>query len=265
MTKIKRSYSSIFFRLVVPTILFSTLIYIPKILFHSLDVSWSQYLFDVFGGVSYWFTSALIVSQVILNTLMLCRIRSLFFYFCVSVLLFGGALLLRNYDVGQFPWYYKSGMAVTFFMVLGGIYGKYEGRIDKTLGKVGTAVIIITYSLVTLLVMGKYDVRCAMLSVNVNALGFAVSLLGIAFVVCVSKMLPSIRLLNYIGKHSIVFYFLSGVIPAAFGAVVMHVSHSPSYWMILLVCILSLCVATVATLFIDRYLPFLLDVRNFKR
>ena len=50
----------------IPGILFSTLIYLPKMVFHGGEVRVGRYFLDVFGGTSYWFTSALAVAQLLL-------------------------------------------------------------------------------------------------------------------------------------------------------------------------------------------------------
>lgn len=233
--------------------------------FHSSDASVAQYFYDVFGGVSYWFTSALVVSQLILLTLMLTRIKNIWFYFAASVGLFVIALIVRNFDMTPFPWYYKSGMAATLFMTLGGLYGKYEDVVDKVIGKIGLLLMGIVYVAIMLFVAKTYDLRCGMLSVNVNAAGFAVSLLGIALIVGISKFLPDNNFLNYIGRHSIVFYFFSGVYPAAFGAVAQRIFEAPAYWIVLLVWLMAFICGAATTWFIDRYLPFLLDLRKLKK
>lgn len=266
VSNLKKSYVNTFFRLLVPTILFSSLIYIPKMFFHSSDVSVSQFFYDVFGGVSFWFTSTIIVAQLLLLTLMLTRIKNIWFYFGTSVCLFVLALIIRNYDMTPFPWYYKSGMAATLFMTLGGIYNIHEKRIDGLIGKVGLFVLLLVYVVVMLLFAKTGDLRCAMLSVNVSVAGFAVSLLGISAVVGISKVLPRLSFLNYIGRHSIVFYFFSGAFPAAFGALALRlVGDWAGYWVVVVVCVLSLVCAYAVTWFIGRYMPFLLDLRTLKR
>lgn len=72
--------ANVIFRLVIPTLVFSTLIYIPKMIFHGNPLSFGQYLHDVWGGTSYWFTSALSVAQILLAVLLLSQRSHMAFY-----------------------------------------------------------------------------------------------------------------------------------------------------------------------------------------
>ena len=62
---ISQLIKNVFFRLVIPTIHFSSLIYIPKNLFHDNHLNWRVYLYEVFDGISFWFTSALTFVQLV--------------------------------------------------------------------------------------------------------------------------------------------------------------------------------------------------------
>ena len=116
---------NLLFRIVVPTIVFASIFYIPKVMFHSGEMDFGRYFYDVWGGVSFWFTSALMVAQLVLLTLLFTQQRSVWVYLSISVGLFIFAYYLMSVDITSFPWYYKSGLAATLFMVLGGVYQKY--------------------------------------------------------------------------------------------------------------------------------------------
>lgn len=62
----EKNLQNVIFRLVIPTIVFATIMYVPKLLFHDKDISIVQYVYDVFGGISFWFTSSIVVAQIIL-------------------------------------------------------------------------------------------------------------------------------------------------------------------------------------------------------
>ena len=77
------------FRLMIPSIVFSAVMFLPKMLFHSTEISVHSFMVNVLGGVSYWFTSALFVAQVALLTLIALLRRKdiwdLFVMQCVAV------------------------------------------------------------------------------------------------------------------------------------------------------------------------------------
>ena len=66
------------FKIIIPTIIFSSIICIPKALFHSYTIDYKTLIIDVWGGSSFWFTSALAVAQLVILTLFLTKIKNIF-------------------------------------------------------------------------------------------------------------------------------------------------------------------------------------------
>lgn len=131
----RKLIANVVFRLVIPTLAFSTLIYIPKMIFHGNPLSFGQYLHDVWGGTSYWFTSALSVAQILLAVLLLNQYSHMAFYVVACTLLSLLGIYLRGIFPSPFPWYYQTGMVSTLLMSLGGVYLRYESRINKLVSK----------------------------------------------------------------------------------------------------------------------------------
>ena len=258
---------NVFFRLVIPTLLFSTIIYLPKVLFHGGDVTWGDYFFDVFGGISYWFTSALVVAQVVLLTLLLFKRRSMGFYVAITFLLAGLGLWLNlgrtsTSPETYFPWFYKTGLEYTFVMVLGGLYYRHEAMVDKTM-KFGWVLVAGVYVWLIAATWETHSLKMMGLSGICNALGGVAILCGIALIILLSKQLHRIKWLEFIGRNSIVFYFFSGVIPAACGLLAQHVVPEGSYLVTLSVAVVSVLLSYGVTRFVVCYMPFLTDFRKF--
>lgn len=98
---IKDGLTKVFFHIVIPTILFSALVYLPKLLFNGSGLNILDFLSSTIGGASFWFTSAIAVAQVlILLSVYLLRIRSEIFLFIVSVLFAAGGFFVSQYDAG---------------------------------------------------------------------------------------------------------------------------------------------------------------------
>jgi surface polysaccharide O-acyltransferase-like enzyme len=95
-------------------------------------------------------------------------------------------------------------------------------------------------------------------------LGLACVACGVTLLVVASKNIPQYRWLAYIGRHSIVFYFFAGVYPAFIGFVTNRFSVADSYGMVMIATILSLMLSALTAYLINRYLPFLLDLRKLK-
>jgi hypothetical protein len=231
-------------------------------LFHSEDISFGQYFHDVFGGVSYWFTSTLAVSQIISIAMLFSNCKNIFFYVATSVVIFLTGCLLKSIDPTPFPWYYKSGMGATLYMTLGGIYQKYEKEIDKSVGRYGFIIICLIYICVICLDFNQHNALSTIMGMKVNLFGMLVTFLGIGFIVGIAKVLPKSRWLNYIGRNSIIFYFFSGVNTAVFGTLLQRIFPNKFYVITLAVVFVSVLLSTIITCIVNRYLPFLLDIRK---
>ena len=257
------SLRHLMFRLAIPTILFATLIYVPKIIFHGDSFSTKQYLYDVWGGTSYWFTSALTVAQVILLTALCIKKTDIRWYLLLSAILMGLGIWFGRHFPTPFPWYWQSAFVATFFLTLGGCYRQYETKVDRYM----KTTVIIILSLIYIMIATYYkDGFNAMIApVQLDGVGFVTIILGIIFIIGCSKWLPRLKGLDYIGKHSITFYFLSGVMPALFATIAHKLSPTIIPYIYSIVAVLSLLGASIATYVIGRYLPFLLDLRRLKR
>lgn len=254
------SLKNLFFRLMLPTIVFATILYIPKIFFNRENIYISQYFYNVFGGISFWFTSALLISQIVLLTLFLFNNRNIWFSFFISLGLFIFAYWLSRIDTTPFPWYYKSGLAATLFLSFGGIYWKYELLIDKLIGNIGYILIVVIYWVLMIWDFDSHFIDSYLISVNFNFLGIITALLGIVMLVGVCKKLNSIKIINYIGENSIIFYFLSGAVPATISTIFKYF-FAINYFYVLLITLLSMIVSCGLCFLINKYFKFLLDFR----
>ena len=84
-----KALQNIVFRLMIPSLIFSAVMFVPKMLFHSAEVSVHAFLIYVLGGISYWFTSALSVAKIVfLLLVMSMKRKDIWSYMWCSVLLF---------------------------------------------------------------------------------------------------------------------------------------------------------------------------------
>lgn len=266
----KHTLKNIIFRLMIPTMLFSTLLYIPKVSFHGGALTLPQFLLEVPGGVSYWFTSALAVAQLVFLFLFLFKRRSIWFYVLISIGLFSLGLYLngleeRTQAIDYFPWFYCTGLEYTLLMALGGLYLRYEKFMENMMKVWGTVLASVLY--IGLLVYGKEISPLLMMGAGgrVNPPGILTVFCSVLLVFRVCKLLPHVRWLEYIGQNSIVFYFFSGVMPAMAGKLmVMAIPSGYGYVSTLAVAVFSLLLSTLICEAINRYAPFMLDVRKLK-
>lgn len=198
------------FRLVIPTLVFSSIIYLPKMIFHSNGISLGSYFFNVFGSICYWFTSALAVCQIVFLTLLFTFKRtSIWFYMAVSMLLFaiGYYLNINRSSIAPqafFPWFYQTGLEYTFIMALGGIYCCYAKQIDKIM-KYGSIIAVLAYIFGLSYTWESQDLKCLGVGGTCNIPGFLCMLCGISLLILIVKQLKPIN--NYVCcKHTFSFH-----------------------------------------------------------
>ena len=102
--------------------------------------------------------------------------------------------------------------------------------------------------------------RVLVSTLDLNAPGILISLLSTMILIELCKKLPTISLLNYIGQNTICFYFMSGALPIIVGMVVSK-AIGVSVFGYIMVFIVSLTFALIGTYIINRWFPWLLDMR----
>ena len=96
---------------------------------------------------------------------------------------------------------------------------------------------------------------------DVNGLGFALSVIGILLMVALCKHIPSSGLIRYMGRHTLPLYFLSGGVPNVLAIISVKMGIVTNLITYLVLCVLSIIIALIGTIVIERYIPFLLDLR----
>ena len=258
------------FRLMIPSLIFSAVVFVPKMLFHSEEVSVAMFATSVFGGISYWFTSALLVAQVVLLTLiLLLKRKDIWSYLgCTAVLFAIGWYLnyIRTENTAEafLPWYWKTGIEYTLLMALGGVYMQYEQRINARWRYV-VAVAAIVYLACTAFSFGGFSFRVMGLGGRCDLPGAVLILAGVTVVVALCRVMKGNRFFGFIGQNSIVFYFFSGVFPAFVGMIAQRAFPERAYIVTVAVAATSVALAWVATELINRYAPFLVDLRKITK
>lgn len=247
----KSLWENIVWRLMIPTILFSIIEFIPAHMLRG-DGIWYRYIFihKTIGGCTYWFTSALVVAEILLLILLLTRRKSIWFYFVCSSIIFALGQYIVSVDFSFFtaypslPWQYKQGMYAIIFIACGGLYWRYETIINQLMNKYVLAVLLMVYITVLLIVPNYFRVLVSMLDVNIP--GIVLSLLATIILIEICKLIPPSKWLNYIGMNTIGFYFMSGALPIVLSMVVHRIIPFVNYGGLIIVFCCSIGIAFIA-------------------
>lgn len=264
----RTGFANILFRIVIPTILFSAMLYLPKMFFHQTQVSIFGSIAYILGGVSYWFTAALAISEFIMMALMMIRPNSKWFYLTITILLFTIGLFLNfkrtsNDPIAFLPWFYQTGLEYSLMMAIGGLYFCYELEIDYLIRKTIVLVLII-YAIILYDDWGIGDLKMIGLGGICNVKGCICALFGIILVVALAKQFHPSRWIKFISRNSIIFYFFSGMYPAAIGVIAKQIFPHTNCIVTLLVFAMSFACGAMTTILIGNYMPYLTDLRKIK-
>lgn len=256
---------NILYRIIIPSVLFSAIEYVPAIALRGEGFSSAEMLYKTVGGGTYWFTSALAVAQMLYFLLLLTRKRNVWFYAIIGISLGTLATYLITNDMwiaSRNLWAYKQGIISMLFLAVGGIYWQYEQQINKVLSWYAMIPLLSVY---TYIVGWHYDITgCVISTLHLNALGLVMSTLICIMLPRMFRDLKSIDAITYIGKHSICFYFMSGALPIVMGMIIKRFMgvNALGYMIDLVACV---SMAYLGTYIINRWLPWLLDLRTLKR
>lgn len=258
-------FQNVVFKIMIPTILFSLLEYVPKHILRDEGLSLHTLLSNTIGGGTYWFTSALVVAELVALLLLISRKTHIWFYVVtgLSVAILGYYLVQIDFHLfgfGRDPWAYRRGFMALGFLVMGGAYWRYEGILSKVLN---TYVVITLLAAYALIFSDKsHTARVLISTMDINWMGYLASLLGCVLLIQLCKLLKPIPFLTFVGQNSLCFYFLSGALPMLVSMVAKRFVCADYMWGLFLVFILSIGVAYVVTLLLNRYLPFVFDLRK---
>lgn len=124
-----RAFTNIIYRLIIPTILFSIIEFVPSYVIRGKEFGVGEFVYKTIGGCTYWFTAALVVAELLILLLFLTRIKNIWFYFvsACSIFLVGCYLCRDNIEIiskyPSCPWQYKEGLLSIVFLASGGYIG----------------------------------------------------------------------------------------------------------------------------------------------
>ena len=258
---VKHKLRSILSKMVWPYFVFTSLIWFPKMIRHGMDTDISSYFTDVFGGTASWFVAALIVAELII-ILASSVIKDTRWYLLLGIVTFTSALVINKYFPSPQPWYYKSGMMGIFFMSIGGWYRFYQDKLEWLVKWRYCILAFAAYMAIMLFDYHtfRYTPSIGIVRYESIPLGLLENLTGICFILLLVRLMPLWPPVNYIGKYSLPFYFLSGACPFFAAAIFYKVATTDSYLATFIIALIALAIAYAATLVINRFCPIMLNL-----
>lgn len=255
--------SNILYKIILPTIIFGALLYIPKVMVRGGELNLNHFLRHSVGGGGLWFTPALAISELLLFLLLLARIVNPIKVFVVSIGLCMVACVIHNVSPVNFPWYYQTGLCATMFLSFGGILYEIEKKRFKNNVEKAREMLWLLAMAVYLSVVLIITPPLTLNIVNVSVLGILIGLLSISIIIHYSRKLPQNKIIDRIGRHTLGLYFLSGALPESLCSIYRHFGNF-NVIAVLVISFLSFVIGIIVNELMVQYIPFLFDLRKIK-
>jgi len=255
---LRRKLVSIIRSLLVPYFFFTLLLALPKALVRHralLDI-----LSNIFIGNGSWFVAALIVAEIIFACILYLRQHWLLHLLPVVALilswLFSNTL---HYD-GPEVWNFRSAFIALIFLYLGYQYHRHEDRLLPLCRPLPIVLLSVLALLSKAYVLSK-GIQMVVGPVIIS--NYPVFLFDtitiILLAIAVVRYLPSWSWLQWIGRHTLVYYFFCGAVPTV---VSMLLPPYQGYYLTILLPYSIVCLLTTAITYLCyRFLPFILHHR----
>lgn len=255
---------NIIFRIVIPSIIFSAIEFIPSCIIQGRGIGWGYALFKTIGGGTYWFTSALVVAELILLFLFCTRRDNIWFYAASSLIMGVAGMMIVHFGVLKSDiWAWKQGLLALIFLVMGGLYWRYEKQIDKLMQWWFALPLVVIYVAMVILLKDYTDPLISTLTLQ--PLGFVTSAMACLLLVWLCKIVPGMKPFTFIGQNSLGFYFMSGALPITFSIIANKLLINRSIFMMLAIWIACVVVAYIAVAIINLWLPWMWDLRRLRK
>ena len=256
------SFLNIFYRIIIPSVIFASIEYVPSCLIQGRNLSLASFLFKTIGGGTYWFTSALVVAEIATILLLISRKRNMEFYFLISFLIGSIGIALQHGAFANEIWAYHRGVIAVMFLAFGGLYWKYEFIINKFM----KWYFLVVLTLIYIFIICLCPENSSLISTHtLQPLGVLSALIAIVLLIKGCQYIPHNYILTFIGQNTLMFYFLSGALPILLSAMA-HKLISGTYLVVMLfVLFLSLLLAYIVTFILIKYAPWCFDLRKIAK
>ena len=257
----KKRIISIIRSLLIPYFIFTTLIAAPKLLVRQMEIDWIEIAYNILTGRASWFIAALIVGEI-LFTALLVKTHGKKIWLSIDV-----AVCFIIYYIIPFNqhnyWQWQDALLTVTFLYSGYIFHQYQEYFN-TINK-------LLYSSILLLILNmikvyEYHIDLPMRNIAIEnvPLFLADSFIWLLFVISIIKYIPHCKMIEWTGKHSIIYYFVCGGCPLTVSMVFNKIgfAYNGHLYRYFLATLLVYLMATVLTWIIYRYVPFITGRRK---
>ena len=257
-----QKFHSIIRYLLLPYFIFTTIISIGKYFIYQ-DRSITTCLYDILSGHASWFITALILSQLLFILFLRITKGKLIYLSTIAC----GSLIL-SYFIGNsfnpsplyYPqnlWHFNESLLGLFLLYIGYIYHRYEYLFNR-INTISFTSLLFIEVCINKSIIYKNNIQLVLGPIIVSDYFiFIIDLLVTSlFLIQLFKRLPSSKLIEWTGSHSIAYYFICGGVPMMTSTIFHKLNiNNTGYLYILGVFLIVYFVCSGLTWLIYKYTP----------
>ena len=254
--QLKKKIKNIIISLLIPYLYFTPLLSITKQLIKYHHIDFQYIVIHVLSGRASWFIAALIVSETVFS-IVLWISRKKYIWLSTVALLFFITYYLIPFNQHNY-WQWQDALLAFVFLYFGYIYHQYEDffhTINKPLYSSLFLLILIFIKIY------EYNVDFSMRNIAIeNAPVFiADTTVWLLLVISIISYIPRCNIIEWIGQHCIVYYFLCGGCPFIISMLMnkLGIAYDGYFYRYLLTLLLVYLLITFLTWLIYKYIPFI--------
>ena len=229
---------------------------IPKAVANGRELDLIGITTNILTGQASWFVAALAVAEILfISTLKIAK-GNIKWMLAVCTTTFIASIWLSTVTSYCF-WQIDNALMAMLFLLIGYAYHKYEPNIRNDIKWI--VVCLLAFVFLKIYVV-RADITLTIWHINIsNYVVFAANVvIGCLAMFGLFRNLPSCRMLEWIGKHSLVYYFLCGGVPLLVSKLAAYVGfyYNNSHVRVFVAFAIVLIVSTILTWTIYRYIPF---------
>lgn len=249
---------SIAHTLLLPYLVFSALLALPKTLAHGDAIDIEYQLLQIITGQSSWFVAALCLSELIFVLAIWITRGKDIGLFAIGIIGFGISIYLST---GKQPYYWQldNSLQALLFLCAGYFYHKYE-RVFNSINP----ILYLSFLFLLLIIIKVYEYMSGvnMLIWHIHITNYPIFLVDVIvcslFMTQLCKSLPSCKWIEWTGSHSLVYYFFCGGVPLLTSKIFERINfgYEGNYLHVIVAFMTVYLITTIITWFVYKYLPF---------
>lgn len=247
--------------MIIPYFVFTTILAFPKAFVHD-DASLGEVMMRILNGHASWFIATLIVAEMLFGfilrwthghrkkLLFWCALPYLLIAFMYSFLEYG---ILTELNL----WCWQNAFLMLIFLYLGYAYRNgWLGQKDSLRSNLILRLLI--FALILKYVELQFNITLTLEPIHISSFTLLIidGILCTQVIVGVCKMLPELRLIQWTGGHSLIYYFFCGAVPMGVAMSMQRcgIPYNGNYWLIIVALILVYVITSVITSIVHRYM-----------